>query len=144
MNKIQGVGSNLIETLSHEVYLVEKDIEISNPKYQKGAFVRLISGVDNNKTPGYHFNNDFATVCSIKSCQAEYVGIPKENLRQVLAEELFHEPINKSGFQIVKESKFVLTLQDEFGRKSIWKAVVNPKFYAVIHNDKLFEFYENV
>lgn len=50
MNKIQGVGSNLIETLSHEVYVIENDdpqFAISNPNYRKGAFVRLISGVDN-------------------------------------------------------------------------------------------------
>lgn len=41
MNKIQGVGSR-IETLSHEVYLIEKDdprFAISDPNYRKGAFV---------------------------------------------------------------------------------------------------------
>jgi hypothetical protein len=82
MNKIKSYDGRVCY-LSEETYEILTDDHTSSD-YKKGAIVRLISGVDNSKVPGYHFDEHYFTVCKIGAVQAQFCGIRKENLKQVL------------------------------------------------------------
>lgn len=72
-------------TLSDEVYEIEKHdfTEQNQHPYPIGTKVRLISGVDNQKVPGYHFMCGFVTVCDVNAEFAQFVGIRSQNLKLV-------------------------------------------------------------
>jgi hypothetical protein len=65
------------ETLSDETYTIlrwGRGIDIPS-NYPVGTKVRLISGVDGNPNPGYHFSEGFCTICRVDAETAEYLGI---------------------------------------------------------------------
>jgi hypothetical protein len=67
--------------LSDEVYRITDDSSVIN--YGKGIEVRLISGVDDHTEPGYHFNNEYRTVCRCEAKSAEFVGIKANRLERI-------------------------------------------------------------
>lgn len=48
-----------------------------------GTRVRLISGVDGQSTPGYHFSKGWVTICRIEAEYAQFIGIEEEYLSPV-------------------------------------------------------------
>lgn len=64
--------------------LSDKEYEVltnGHPSCKKGTIVRLISGVDNNETAGYHFDASYRTVCETNATVAQFLGIKKSALR---------------------------------------------------------------
>jgi hypothetical protein len=47
---------------------------------KSGEEVQLISGVDNNPIPGYHFAEGYVTICRVGIQYAEWFGILKSDL----------------------------------------------------------------
>jgi hypothetical protein len=70
--------------LSNELYeiLVPNMASTGDGKYDKGSYVRLISGVENSPIIGYHRLNDWVTVCSIYAEIAEFIGIKKIHIEK--------------------------------------------------------------
>lgn len=67
--------------LSDEVYYLNLDNTAGTTyDYKDGTYVRLISGVDGNKTPGYHFCSEYVTVCRCDAEVAEFVGFKKSEV----------------------------------------------------------------
>lgn len=126
------------ETLSDEIYRITTNNDQLPQNYQKGCFVRLISGVDNKPTPGYHFSPGFVTVCSIKEVRAGFIGVKRRYLKKVDGPII--EPLENSGFTLlgkVRDEEIVLS--DNFYH-SLWKAVEKPEHYGINHDGKVFEF----
>jgi hypothetical protein len=69
--------------LSDELYQVWREKDWSPTHYGIGAKVRLISGVDNNPTPGHHFMDGYVTVCREGADRAEFVGIRRSYLKKI-------------------------------------------------------------
>lgn len=69
--------------LSDETYQLISDPYFADENYKAGSIVRLISGVDGHKKPGYHFNKDYITVCRVGAESAEFHGVLKSNLRRL-------------------------------------------------------------
>lgn len=65
--------------ISNEVYRITNDNHPSL-KYQGGALVCLIAGVDDSNIVGYHFIPGFKTVCRVDADIAEFCGIDKKFL----------------------------------------------------------------
>ena len=69
--------------LSKELYILQN---LDNswhgelPNYRNGTIVRLISGVDDNATAGYHFAAGFVTVCRVDTYVPEFIGFRKEQV----------------------------------------------------------------
>jgi hypothetical protein len=64
------------------VYRIKKIDEGWTVGWPIGKRVRLISGIDGNATPGYHFTKGFVTVCSADAKEAQFIGIRWKNLRE--------------------------------------------------------------
>ena len=77
MKTIQSSGRGIVN-LSDEVYVITGDYTASH--YDTGTLVRKISGVRNNIIPGYHFNEDWTTVCRVEAKEAEFIGIRTDAL----------------------------------------------------------------
>lgn len=73
------------QILSDERYEIIKtpDILRAGMHYEVGTIVRLISGVDNSKIPGYHFYKNFVTICREDATLAEFVGFEKSFLKRI-------------------------------------------------------------
>lgn len=63
--------------ISDEVYeVIENTIHV-----KKGDKVRLISGIEGNPIPGYHFSSGWKTVCRDNATEPQYLGIRETELR---------------------------------------------------------------
>jgi hypothetical protein len=86
MNTIKDHNGNT-QNLSDQIYEITK---ITFPDmhpavgmgYDIGDKVRLISGIDNNTEPGYHFAKGFVTVCRIDALTAEFLGVKRNHIRK--------------------------------------------------------------
>lgn len=74
-----------IEFLSEELYVVNNDPhhpeELQRLLFEKK--VRLISGVDGSKVPGYHFSKEWVTVCPEDADHPMYIGVRKHSLTKI-------------------------------------------------------------
>jgi hypothetical protein len=68
------------QRLSEEIY----EITAKGGPYKKGTRVRLISGVDGKRTPGYHFVAGYVTVCKIDVKIAQFCGVRRRDLKMVV------------------------------------------------------------
>jgi hypothetical protein len=73
-------------TLSDDLYCITTN-EHPSKNYKKGTVVRLISGVDGVKIPGYHWNPLYATVSREDVNPAHFVGIKRSSLRKISPEK---------------------------------------------------------
>jgi len=69
---------NRIVFLSEETYELLEDFSC----FKKGDRFRLISGIEGQTTPGYHFTNGWTTVCREKVKSPEYFGIETKKLKK--------------------------------------------------------------
>lgn len=69
--------------LSDEIYQIKYSPITKDNAYKAGTFVRLISGVDDSPKIGYHFVEHWRTVCRIDAKEAEFFGVPLNNLRKI-------------------------------------------------------------
>lgn len=68
--------------MSDEVYEISKPNK-NVPNFPKGTRVRLISGVDDSTTPGYHFTPGYVAVWHADATQAGAVGFLRTSLKKV-------------------------------------------------------------
>lgn len=68
------------QRLSNEIYV----ITAKGGPYRRGTKVRLISGVDDSCTPGYHFNSEYVTVCKVGVKTAQFCGVRRRDLKLVV------------------------------------------------------------
>lgn len=81
MSKIKD-WRGISQELGNQIYeVIESDVS----GYGPGTLVRLISGVDDSKVPGYHFNSAYRTVCRLDAERAEFIGIHRQYLKPVSA-----------------------------------------------------------
>lgn len=80
--QIKDYNKSITRFLSKELYVIIDD-SFTSGYYQKGTVVRLISGVDENGQPGYHFCPGHKTVCRQSAGHAEYFGIPEKSLVKI-------------------------------------------------------------
>ena len=71
-----------VERLSDEVYQVMYDDSDASDD-MTGQYVRLISGVDKNPAPGYHFSPGYSTVCRVDADCAQFIGIKTKSLKLI-------------------------------------------------------------
>ena len=73
-------SSGKVFFLSFDRFILEEDVTFS---YKKGAFVRLISGINGSDIPGYHINKSYFTVCLEKVKYPQFIGVKKKHLKRV-------------------------------------------------------------
>src|ERR1035437_6187674 len=79
--KIRAFGGTM-ESLGDTVFRLKSE---QSEDYPAGTLVRLISNAKaddkkSGKTPGFHSNPDYVSVCRLQAKAAEYVGVKKEEL----------------------------------------------------------------
>jgi len=82
MKQLPSANHGLV-SLSDERYKIMTNRErgcLLPENYRKGTVVRLISGVDGNEKPGYHFNSKYVTVCREDATYAEFIGLKKTSI----------------------------------------------------------------
>lgn len=75
----------------YEIVRITNPMLKGNPWYQPGTRVRLVAFAqpqswkpyDQVRKPGWHIDNDHYTVCRANAAVAEFVGIPKADLKEV-------------------------------------------------------------
>jgi hypothetical protein len=86
IKKIHTSDRKEVCNLSGDIYVITGDGHPAGD-YQSGTKVRLISGVNGNSTPGWHYNPEYATVCRIDSDHAEFLGFKRTQLKLLWTEQ---------------------------------------------------------
>lgn len=68
---------------TYEIITLDGTIHIKDADYAVGSRVKLISGVDDSSVCGYHFRKGWITVCRENAFTAEFLGLPKKNLKLI-------------------------------------------------------------
>lgn len=83
--KIKSTIRNKKHLMSDKEYLMSDDVylQLIDDFYPKGTLLRLINGVDDNETIGYHFNKEYVTVIPVMSDTARWIGMRKTEIVKV-------------------------------------------------------------